>query len=187
MKTKLILIGGVPGTGKTTVAHSLALKLKIDKVLSTDILKIFAKTYSINLDSYLFTTTHEAYKIENISIIQGYLKHSKVINKILLEVLQNIKDKIIIIEGATINKEFINMLNKDKYEVVYINLLMATEDLILRYKEKEKLRKSNWINNIKVIEEISNYLSKENINILNNDIENTVERIEKYVKENLYI
>ena len=186
MKTKLILIGGVPGTGKTTIAYNLALNLKIDKVLSIDILKALAKTFNTNSE-YINTTTHEAYKIENTSIVEGYKRHSKVVNNIVLEVLENIKDKIIIIEGTTINKDFINMLNKDKYDFVSLNLTTSPETLITRYKEKEKIRKSNWIDNIKVIEEIANYLSIDSINIENDNIKNTIERIEKYVKEILYL
>lgn len=187
MKTKLILIGGVPGTGKTTIAYKLALKKKIDKVISTDMIKIFAKTYNQDFDKYIFTTTHEAYKLENLSVIEGYLKHSKMVNTLVVEILENIKDKIIIIEGSTINKEFISMINKDKYEVVYINILTTSNDLITRYKQKEKIRKSNWLDNITIIEEIADYLSKDNINILNDEIDKTIERIEEYVKENLCI
>lgn len=187
MKTKLILIGGVPGTGKTTIAYHLALTLKIDKVLSTDMIKLFTKTYCKNYDKYLYTTTHEAYKLENLSIIDGYLKHSKVINDQVLKVLDNIKDKVIIIEGSTLNRDLLNIIDKDKYEFVYLNLTLPIEDLKKRYKLKSKLRKSNWLENITIIEEISNYLLKDNINILNNDIDKTLERIIKYVKENLYI
>lgn len=187
MKTKLILIGGVPGTGKTTIAYNLALKLKIDKVISTDTIKLFAKTYINNKDKYLLTTTHEAYKIDNLSVIDGYLKHSKQINNLLLELLNNVKDKIIIIEGSTINKELINIINKDKYELLYINLITSKNNLIERYKLKEKLRKSNWIDNINNIIAINNYLKKDNINIINNNVDKSLERIIKYVKKNLCI
>jgi len=186
MKTKLILIGGVPGTGKTTIAKKLALNLKIDKVLSTDMIKIFAKTYLNNENKYLLTTTHEAYKIDNLSIIEGYLKHSTTMNNLILEILPNIKDNIIIIEGVTINKEFLKNIDKNKYEIVHINLTTKKETLINRYKEKSKLRKSNWIENIHIIEEIDNYLKKGNITIINNN-EKSFERIIKYVKKNLCI
>lgn len=57
MKTKLILLGGVPGTGKTTLAYKLALALKIDKVISIDILKAMLKTSKEPLSDYLLTTT----------------------------------------------------------------------------------------------------------------------------------
>lgn len=186
MKTKLILIGGVPGTGKTTIAKKLSLNLKIDKVLSTDMIKIFAKTYLNNQNKYLLTTTHEAYKIDNLSIIEGYLKHSKTINNLILEILSNIKDNIIIIEGVTINKEFIKYIDKNKYEIVHINLTTKKEILINRYKEKSKLRESNWIENINIIEEIDNYLKKDSITIINNN-EKSLERIINYVKKNLCI
>lgn len=187
MKTKLILIGGVPGTGKTTIAYKLALKLKIDKVISTDMIKIFAKTYNKDLDKYIFTTTHEAYKIDNLSVIEGYLKHSKSINNLLIAVLKNTKDNIVIIEGGTINKEFINMIDKKQYEVLYINLTTSKEELIKRYKQKEKIRKSNWIKNIDIINEINDYLKDTNITIINNNVDKTLERIIKYVKEILYL
>jgi len=184
---KLILLGGVPGTGKTTIAYDLALRLHIDKVISTDLLKIFAKTYNQNFNKYIFTSTHEAYKLENISVVEGYLRHSKEINNLVLNVLQNINDNIIIIEGATINKEFINSLDKNLYEVVYINLTLPKNELVKRYKLKEKLRKSNWINNILMIEQIAIYLEKDNFNIINNNKDETIERVVNYVKENLHL
>ena len=187
MKTKLILIGGVPGTGKTTLAYQLALTLKIDKVISTDILKIYTKTFNQDFDKYIFTTTHEAYKLDNLSIINGYLKHSQTINELVLNILENIKDNVIIIEGSTINKELIKKIDKDKYEVIYLNLITNKDLLIKRYKQKLKLRQSNWLDNIKVIEEISSYLSKNNNNFLIDNKNKTTERIIKYVKENLYI
>ena len=107
------------------------------------------------------------------------------INNLLLELLTNIKDKIIIIEGSTINKEFINMIDKDKYNLIYINLTLSTKDLIKRYKLKEKIRKSNWINNLSIIKEIDKYLKKDNLNIINNNTDKSLERIIKYVKKNL--
>lgn len=187
MKTKLILLGGVPGTGKTTVAYSLALKLGIDKVVSVDMIKAFTKAYKDLFSRYTFTTTHEAYKLDGISVIEGYLKHSKVINDIILEVIGNIKDRVIIVEGSTINNGFVDLIDKNKYEVVYINLDLPVDDLIFRYKKKEKLRKSNWIENINNIEEIGDYLREDNFNIINDNLENTVDRIESYVKKVLYV
>ena len=185
MKTKLILIGGVPGTGKTTIAYHLALKFKIDKVISLDTLKLYAKTFNNNFNKYIFTTTHEAYKLENIPIIDGYLKHSNEINKLLIKTLDNIKDNIIIIEGSTINKNIINLLDKDKYEIIYFNLYLDSKELIERYKLKSKIRKSTWIENIKNIEEINNYLLKDNLSFYNKDLKETLERITNYVKKDL--
>ena len=76
MKTKIIFIAGVPGIGKTTLSYQLALHYHIDKVISLDVIKEAAKTFIPNInDPYLNSTTHESYKIENISPIAGFIKH----------------------------------------------------------------------------------------------------------------
>lgn len=185
MKTKLILIGGVPGTGKTTVAYGLALELGIDKVVSVDMIKAMTKTYPDLFGPYVFTTTHEAYKLEGVSVIEGFLKHSEEINKITLDVVGNMKDNVILIEGATINKEIFKFIDKEKYEVVLINLDLKKEDLIHRYEMKNKIRKGKWLENIDVIWEIRDYLIQDNFNVCNDNLDETVERIVCYVKENI--
>lgn len=185
MKTKLILIGGVPGTGKTTIAYNLALHFKIDKVISLDIVKAFAKFY--RKDKYLYTTTHEAYKLDNLSIIDGYLNYCNTINNIALDMLNNINDNFIIMEGATLNKEIINKLDTNKYEIYYFNLTVPIDVLKKRYVQKKKLRNSNWIENISIIEMIDKYLCKNNINIINIKKTETTERIINYVEKNICI
>lgn len=185
MKTKLILIGGVPGTGKTTLAYNLALRFKIDKVLSVDMIKNFAKAYDDSFDKYILTTTHDAYKLEQIGIIDGYLKHCRAVNSVVLKILSCIKDNIVIVEGTTINKEFIDMLDKNKYEISYLNLYLPKEKLLERYELKSKLRKSNWVDNIKVIEKLNEYLSIDNLCFFNNNLDKMFERIVEYVKKDL--
>lgn len=173
---KIIFISGVPGTGKTTLAYKMALKYKIDKVVSLDILKASIKTF-FN-DKYINTTTHEAYKIDNLNIIDGYLKHCKVINNYYTKIIKNIKDKVIIVEGATITQEFINEFNE--YECKNINLFVDNKEaLIKRYNEKMKLRKSNWIENINEIMTINKYLK--------NNLKNNIEMEKGEVDESIFI
>lgn len=186
---KIILLGGVPGVGKTTIAYKLALKMKIDKVISIDIIKqIIVYFIPKEKEPYLYTTTHESYLLENISIIDGYLKHSQIINSYICKFIENFKDNVLIIEGATVNKNMINLFDKQKYEVLYINIFTNEKNLLKRYEEKSKIRKGKWKENINNIKLIDNYL-KENsaINIENNNFNLTVERIEEYVKEFFYV
>ena len=145
---KLILLGGVPGVGKTTIAYELARIYKIDKVISIDILKKVISKFVDNGSKYLYTTTHEAYMIENLDIVDGFLKHSETINNYILDILESFKnEKIIILEGATLTNNIVEKL-KD-YEVYYFNLYLDNKkDLIERYKSKLKIRKGKWIENI---------------------------------------
>ena len=184
---KLILLGGIPGVGKTTIAYELASIYKIDKVISIDILKNIIKKF-INKDKepYLYTTTHEAYTLENLSIVDGYIKHSNTLNKYVIDILDTFKnEKIIILEGATINKDILKDLKE--YEVYYFNLYLEDEtDLIKRYKSKLKIRKGKWIENIDKINEINRYLLNQKvININAKDKEKTISEIRRYLDENL--
>ena len=184
---KLILLGGVPGVGKTTIAYELARTYKIDKVLSIDILKnIIKKFISKEDEPYLYTTTHEAYTLENLDIVNGYKKHSQVLNKYVIDILDTFKnEKIIILEGATINPDILNDL-KD-YEVYYFNLYLEDEsDLIKRYESKLKIRKGKWIENLDKIKEINKYLvNQEIININAKDKDETLKQIRRYIDENI--
>lgn len=177
---KIIFLGGIPGVGKTTMAYKLALKYKIDKVISLDILKTIIKM--TNNDIYINTTTHEAYKIENLDIISGFLKHAEVINKEYVKYIKQFYyENIIIVEGATITKEFLNFFKND--ECLYINLyLEKKKDLVKRYEKKLKMRQGNWMKNIDNILVINNYLKKQaKINIKN------FKEMEKYLNESLFL
>lgn len=186
---KIIVLGGVPGVGKTTIAYELALKLKIDKVISIDCVKqILTNFISKEKEPYLYTTTHESYLLENKSIIDGYLKHSNVVNSYVCNLIGSFKDNVLILEGATVNKEMINLFDNKQYEVLYINFYTKEDELIRRYNEKSKIRNGKWIDNIEVIKIIDSYLRENSkINIENTNLNLTIERIEEYVKEFLYI
>lgn len=186
---KLILLGGVPGVGKTTIAYEIARLYRIDKVLSIDVLKNVVKKFiSKEEESYLYTTTHEAYKLENLDVISGYRKHCDVVNKYVLELLDNFKnEKVVILEGATINKSILNHL-KD-YEIYYFNLYLEKEtDLKDRYESKLKIRKGRWLENIDKISEINNYLiNQADVNINAKNMDEVIKEIRRYVDENMYI
>ena len=183
---KIILLGGVPGGGKTTISNYLAIKYGISTVINIDVIKQTLKLFIDSNEKYLYTTSHDACSIENLSVTDAYLKHSRIINKYIELLLKNIKDRIIIIEGVTVNGELYKELSK-KYGVIYINLYSTKNELLNRYEIKSKLRSSNWVDNIEIINEISEYLlSNSMINILSNDLDRTLKEVYMYVEKFLY-
>lgn len=183
---KIILLGGVPGVGKTTISNYLSIKYNISTVINIDVIKETLKLFIDSNEKYLYTTSHNASKIENLTTIKAYLKYSNTINKYIKKLTSNIKDKIIIIEGVTVNKKLYNELSK-KEEVLYINIYTSKKELLNRYKKKNKLRSSNWIDNIDIIKDIDKYLLKNSeINIFSNNLNNTLKEIYSHVKKFLY-
>lgn len=185
----LILIGGIPGTGKTTLAYELAIKNKIDKVISIDTIKAAVQCFiPKEEDPYLYTTTHEAYQIEKMSVIDGYKRHCLSIWKYLIPVIGRMQDeKTIIIEGAQINMGMLILLhNIGITDVVYVNLYIDDEQkLVERYHMKEKIRSYNWIDNLSNIMEIQRTLLKEcdqyNINTASLDSKTLADQISKLI------
>jgi hypothetical protein len=73
------------------------------------------------------------------------------------------------------------------HKVIYINLYSTKNELLNRYEIKSKLRSSNWVNNIEIINEISEYLlSNSMINILSYDLDQTLKEVYLYVEKFLY-
>lgn len=183
-KQLIIFLGGIPGSGKTTLANSLATTLNIDKVISLDIIKKVILRYEST--PYIKTTTHEAWKIENLDVVEGFKKHSKKIGEFFKEIIDEFKDeRAIIVEGATIDKDFVDSFKNSNN--IYINLYLDDkEKLIKRYESKAKNRKGKWIENIDSILKINEYLIKNsNINIKSSSKKETLKNVRRYIDESI--
>ncbi len=182
----IIFIGGIPGTGKTTLAYKLALEYRIDKVISLDTIKNTLKEFVITKDKYVFTTTHEAYSIENLSVVDGFIKHTRSINKYFYQVIGKfLKEKVIIVEGATITNEFVNTFKKSN--IIYINLYLKNNDyLIDRYNSKARMRKGKWIDNIEKINLINDYLMSQSLINIESSKE-CLNDVRRYIDESIFL
>ena len=171
LKNRIILISGCPGTGKTTMAIELAKRLKIDQVVSTDIVRgVLRSVSSRDKLPFLFTVTHEAWiyfgKKDSENIWKGFVEHCRSIYSTLNYLLEKSYEegRDIIIEGAHILPEFVKEV-KARYHNVFAFFLRVSEDnvLIKRFDMKNALRTrvyQGWLNNFKIIRQIEDRLLK---------------------------
>ena len=68
--------------GKHILQKKLSLDLSIDKVISLDLLLPLMRIVADKSDKYIFTNTHNAYQIENIDVVSGFLKHAQAVQKL---------------------------------------------------------------------------------------------------------
>ncbi|MEM0156753.1 MAG: mevalonate-3-phosphate 5-kinase [Thermoplasmataceae archaeon] len=82
-KAKIILIGGIPGVGKSSISGYLARELGIDLVLSGDYLREFVRPVCPDL-KVLQVSVYEAWKSYGTesreTVLRGFLDQARVIN-----------------------------------------------------------------------------------------------------------
>ncbi len=120
-----ILIGGQPGTGKTTLAQNLSRKFNA-LYLSTDNLKMFARAIN-SADPFISTDSHSAWekfgRKTPANIIKGYRAHNQSLEKLLLAVIKQAAavNKHLIIEGVQVTPAIYRQLTGEKL-AVYLDL-----------------------------------------------------------------
>ena len=81
---KIILIGGIPGVGKSSISGYMARELGIDLVLSGDYLREFVRPVCPDLE-VLQSSVYDAWKTygpeSRDTILKGFLDQAKIINR----------------------------------------------------------------------------------------------------------
>jgi 2-phosphoglycerate kinase len=159
----VILISGVPGSGKTTVSLELARIFGIEQIIQTDTIK---EIFQVNgYEPISYTSTHSAWRHfgeKNVNnIIKGYCAHSACFEQLLLRLisLTQEKGKHIIVEGAQITPRLFSQIQTQKIGF-YLYVNDPTEHLS-RFAQKNGRRTKtniNWGENYDAIRTIDLYL-----------------------------
>ena len=178
----MILIGGIAGAGKSTIAREVARELGIDKVIATDVFKLIAQQFVCEqAEPYLFTTTHQASGVEGLEQIAAFEKHCNVMQQKLFNFLTNqIADNVVIVEGAQLTNHLHLLLQGAGYQVVSFLLTVCSPELLCeRLTQKGKLRHSSWLQNMDVLQTLQQHLMAQTnaIIIENTNLEQTVNKI----------
>lgn len=97
-KNQAILIGGIPGVGKTSISGYLAWKLGIDIVMSGDYLREFLRPFSSDLNMGIMEmSVYDAWQKfgerTHENIVRGFMEQGKIMNtgtnRILKRSIQN--------------------------------------------------------------------------------------------------
>lgn len=181
-KPKIIILCGVPGTGKTTLAIKLASLMGIDQIVSTDILRESLRSiYNKEIAPLLFSTTHESWKFfgekTEDNIIQGITAHSRILYKSIIYLIkQSEKEgRDIILEGVHLIPEITEYIKSENLDVHYFLLhINEKEEHFKRFDTKNAKRffHEAWYSNFETISFINNWLikesSKRNLHIMEN-------------------
>jgi len=148
-ENKIILIGGVPGTGKTTIAVELAKKLGIEHIIHTDTIRNIMRYYETN--PLLHEVSHTAWKYfgecNNKNIIKGFFKHAFLLNKVIKDLIQDIikKGSSAIIEGIHITPLLSFLISEDiPIFILHINNRNDHFKIFDNKNNKRSIKNKDW-------------------------------------------
>jgi len=126
---KIILIGGAPATGKSTLARELSNKLNCPWI-STDFIRSWMKTIVSkkdypNLFKFTNITAEEHYKKYSVQATLDFEDHRdrEVFDGVKKFILKNNEWELFIIEGISIHPEFIPELKSNEFDIRPIFLI----------------------------------------------------------------
>lgn len=167
----IILLGGVTGIGKSTLATQLAKRLDIRSIMGTDLIReVMRLVISVDLMPTLHSSSYIAFKeIENRTLpslsptILGFEEQArKVVTGVEAVITQAIKDNdIMIIEGVHLMPGILRSMLVSSANVIQLQLYLEDEQehmsrLIRR--EKAAIRSTAYSKYFSEIREIQDYL-----------------------------
>ena len=196
----IVLVGGCTGTGKSTVAAELALRLDIGRILSTDILRDVVRLFvSEQVAPELHVSTYDAWRALDHPGITDGKQHSRLIGGFRAQsdrlaatvdavIERSVTERVaIIIEGIHIHPEYHLCVAKD--EAVVIPLLVtnpSAEKLKQHFLRRGEVAPSRgatrYLKNFSSIWQIQDYLIGEaqrcGVPIIpNTDLDDTLRRV----------
>lgn len=193
----VIIIGGIPGVGKTSISGYIAGEFNINIILSGDYLREFLRPYNTNI---LNKSVYEAYRLygekNEKNIINGYLDQTRIMYKGINAILnRSIKNgEPLILETLYFMPEFLDKNIIDKIISVYIDI---SDINIHKNRLKSRINYTHFnspgerlIDQLDVYKTISNYSieNSKNKNVLivdNINYDETREKIKNYVKDKI--
>ncbi len=202
----LVLIGGVPGTGKSTVATELANRLGVVRTQSTDMLREVMRTLIperlsplLHTSSYNAGETLDAGELYGMqkggSLLQGFHRQVELVELACCAVLQRAVDErvSVILEGVHIRPSLLHHLSTDDAVIAPFMLGVLDKPTLVshikrRKTETEALRAARYLEKIDDIWQLQSALLSEadnaDIQILNNlASENTVREMIKTIAQ----
>lgn len=188
----LILIGGTPGCGKSTMSTELATRLDIVRTQSTDMLReVMRVMLPSRLLPILHTSSFDAWKAlpsptESLTdrsslLVEGYLTQVDLLSVAGEAVLQRaLKERVsLILEGVHMHPSFIQNIPKDNDAIVVPIMLSVSNKDLLRQRFKGRgqqatnRRAERYLENFDAIWRLQEFLVSEakrsNISIISND------------------
>ena len=159
----VIVINGMPGSGKTTIAFTLASMLGIEQVVQTDVIKEILKIN--NYPEISYCPSHKAWEFFGIrnakNIISGFEMHCRFFENYLLSIskIAEEKGKTIIIEGVQAIPNFFKKLKCKK--IGFYLYLNDEKEHIRRFKLKNKkrvIKNNGWFENFEIIRLLDSYM-----------------------------